>query len=497
MTPKQKFLISLVIISFTFLQFRSIRLLLKTESYSSNYLLREDKIKKYTDLTSIRRWGCQQTESPLIFVHIPKAGGGSIRTRLAAAAENYTRSSKDWRRSNYDNHFYPIRRHDNVNGTVYYERGKFCNSKNKHFRLSPLMRYKKKVFEGSTECHATTPVGRLISCPGFWWPKDGNCEGCYLTSSTCNTVYTGHNLLGNEMHWLPVPYLEDWWKREWAPFFTSSFSSTIERQIHSLSPDTETTVWCPQFNQTRKVWSRSSTSKRDPEHFKCSKQLSESVDREFQLSWKEVASEKYKNYAPLYASLPLHRTVMLRDTDSWLLSCFFWHSHYEDYKCDDYIAASYHDKQTLKYEEAGWAYQRALSYLMYLCGEDCVNRYEVGSISLEEIEQQAEANLRHSFSVVGLLSDTNDYFDMLTTRLQYVNMSKNPHILPSSHSSVPRPKKLKEEYTRCKYQYEKNETFKALFRQQLPHLQILDRLYNVGVKVNHFQRQELEECRRH
>ena len=33
----------------------------------------------------IRSWGCDLTETPLIFVHNGKSGGGNIRARLAAA----------------------------------------------------------------------------------------------------------------------------------------------------------------------------------------------------------------------------------------------------------------------------------------------------------------------------------------------------------------------------------------------------------------------------
>jgi hypothetical protein len=50
----------------------------------------------------------------------------------------------------------------------------------------------------------------------------------------------------------------------------------------------------------------------------------------------------------------------------------------------------------------------------YLCGEECVNRYDMGEIDLADIERQAEANLRHSFSVVGLSNETGEFYDMIT-----------------------------------------------------------------------------------
>lgn len=42
----------------------------------------------YTKAT-IRKWGCNITDTPLIFVHIGKAGGGNIRARFSASALNY------------------------------------------------------------------------------------------------------------------------------------------------------------------------------------------------------------------------------------------------------------------------------------------------------------------------------------------------------------------------------------------------------------------------
>ena len=46
---------------------------------------------KEAPLEPVRRWGCNRTETPFIFVHIGKAGGGEVRRRIAAAAVNYTR----------------------------------------------------------------------------------------------------------------------------------------------------------------------------------------------------------------------------------------------------------------------------------------------------------------------------------------------------------------------------------------------------------------------
>jgi hypothetical protein len=136
----------------------------------------------------------------------------------------------------------------------------------------------------------------------------------------------------------------------------------------------------------------------------------------------------------------------------------------------------------------GWAYSYCLEYILYLCGEDCLNRYEHGMITLEEMETQAASNLRQSFSVVGLLHETDNFYEMVTSRIQYVNMSLNPSVTGAKHAS-----KKNKETTRCSDLY-KNATFQEVFKQKLPLLDILDRLYKVGVEVNRFQQKELQQC---
>jgi hypothetical protein len=67
-------------------------------------------------------------------------------------------------------------------------------------------------------------------------------------------------------------------------------------------------------------------------------------------------------------------------------------------------------------------------------------------------------------------------------------MLLNPNVTGSTHGS-----KKGEEMTRCSDLY-KNLTFQEVFKEKLPVLDILDRLYKVGVEVNRFQQKELQQC---
>jgi hypothetical protein len=115
----------------------------------------------------IREWGCHRSETPLIFVHVGKAGGGEIRARLAGAAEDYNRTT--WHVPDQDNRFYPIG--NGIDATTEGRKAKFCNSIYANSRLIPEnnhttpLRNPKDSFEGELFCNATTPFGMAIACP--------------------------------------------------------------------------------------------------------------------------------------------------------------------------------------------------------------------------------------------------------------------------------------------------------------------------------------------
>eukprot|EP00980_Cylindrotheca_fusiformis_P011131 scaffold2557_cov121-Cylindrotheca_fusiformis.AAC.14 len=381
-------------------------------------------LKKFSDQKSIRKWGCHNTESPLIFVHIGKAGGGIIRARFAAAAHNFTREK--WWAYDGDNHYYdmPISSSSSLTSgntastttTTSMARGKFCSSKNNHRRIDNSSRFHPSTFETNFPCHATTPLGKFVGCPAFF-RSDGGCRGCRnMSAQGCYVVYAGHNYFGNELHWLPAPVLQQWWNRNWASYFPPETKDAVQ----SITPGTTNPYWCPSRNETRIERSNVILAKfkYHQVQISCSQEISTVMDSVFQTSWSTIASgmnDQQKNYAPIYASLPVHRTVLLREPFSWLLSRFFWDKEFRDYyQCDDIRSATFYNNETFQMQGAGWAYAVILDQLMYLCGEDCINRFQVGEIDLQDIERQAESNLRHSFSVVGLLNETEHFFDMVS-----------------------------------------------------------------------------------
>mmetsp|Transcript_10435 Transcript_10435/g.25226 ORF Transcript_10435/g.25226 Transcript_10435/m.25226 type:complete len:537 (-) Transcript_10435:1504-3114(-) len=447
-------------------------------------------LNHYSSLKTIRKWGCHRTEAPLIFVHIGKSGGGTIRARFAASARRYSRMTTEWRHPDRDKHVYPILSKF-PNGTYGIMKGKFCNSKNRHFRMSSMKSFHQEGYEGLYDCQATTPIGRSVGCPSFWF-KDDNCDGCKdMNAPECNTVYVGHNFLGNELHWLPAPILQKWWMQHWSPVFDNS---EFDKGMKSIAVGGRDPIWCPLRNRTRTIRRRDVLGgpRVKTLHGVCTRVLSSRMDTLFHSSWEEY-NFTHTNYAPFYASLPVHRTVLLREPFAWLLSRFFWNKNFRsDFKCDDMVNATYLDPKSIALADNGWIYRMALEHLFYLCGEECMNRYEKGEMKLHTIEEQAEANLRHSFSVVGLLNETKSFYDMVTARIQYVNMSLNPHVWGDRHTSAIWDIK---EHGRCSKLYTKNETFRQAVRDASPHFSAVERLYYIGVEVNRFQQEELEQCR--
>jgi hypothetical protein len=109
-------------------------------------------------------------------------------------------------------------------------------------------------------------------------------------------------------------------------------------------------------------------------------------------------------------------------------------------------------------------------------------------MSLDELEDQAESNLRQAFSVVGLLNETDQFYKMVSKRIAYVDMERNPHVQGSSH-----PSGHKKESAQC-LAVLSSPAFQEKSKQQLPSLGVLDRLYQVGIQVNRFQQEELRQC---
>jgi len=409
----------------------------------------------------------------IIIVHHP--GGGEIRRVLASSSIGYDRGDK-WRRSHIDEHYYPIPDGNTV------RRGKFCSSGYPQFTIPDRGNIvSTKSFEGNKPCNATTPIGQAIGCP-FVGHKPNCMSSCRLVNSTiCDVIYVGHNKLGSEMHWLPPTYLQRWWHQHWSRNNSHSrHFNRINGGFHSLLPNREESPkWCPKYNMSRPlyIYSNNTSRTRDTENpilMECSKLAAHDADIKTQQFWNLLGYE-HNNYSPIYASLPLHRVVMIREPFSWLRSKFYWHKKHKDHKCDD----------------TAWTESYALGYIFTLCGEDCANRFKMKTMTLQEMFIQAQDNLRNSFSVVGLLNETDAFYDMIDKRIYYIDIKVNVS-LGGRHASTKHGETV-EEYIRCSGLFN-NVTFHQRLINEVPAVAAIDKLYQVGVKVNQFQKKELNQC---
>lgn len=220
--------------------------------------------------TKIRSWGCHLTQTPLIFVHIGKAGGGHIRARFAAAAWNITRDPRDWRRHDLDDSYYPInisnnqhnRHHqyghnESHNKLTMTSKAYFCNDMYRQHRIPTSREFLGKKYETSVVyCQATTPLGIAIACPE---PAQHMCRGCNdMSSSTCNTVYVGHVSIGNELHWLPSTMLREWFQStSWHYDDDEKKSTSFRQHTEQIMKGLDTLRlgnlnWCPGGDEKKK-----------------------------------------------------------------------------------------------------------------------------------------------------------------------------------------------------------------------------------------------------
>jgi hypothetical protein len=183
--------------------------------------------------------------------------------------------------------------------------------------------------------------------------------------------------------------------------------------------------------------------------------LAAEVDTAFDQFWNTIVSNdttiNITNYGPLYASLPVHRVTLLREPFSWLNSKFAWHKIGKsgEIRCDDVEQAVQHR----------WAREYLLDHLMHLCGVDCINRWDKdnSTMTLQQVEEQAAYNLRHSFSVVGVLTEVESFYEMISTRMAYLNTSRNSHVQGGRHSS-----RKTDEILRCTERFQQ-EDFRETF----------------------------------
>ena len=163
------------------------------------------------------------------------------------------------------------------------------------------------------------------------------------------------------------------------------------------------------------------------------------------------------------------------------MSKFFWHSETRGGNC------TVLDKTRNQVNH--WAEKYLRGYLLYICGVDCESRWMMGQISFDTIEAQATSNLLQSFSVVGFLEDIPSFYEMVSQRLAYVDMSLNQESTEGQrHSSGKGRSQL-----RCKALYQESD-FREQFREKVPLMRRVERVVEVGRKVNQFQKEELRAC---
>jgi len=334
---------------------------------------------------------------------------------------------------------------------------------------------------------------------------------------SAHVVYAGHNYFGNEMHWLPAPYLEAWWQEHWSS--SSSSNDALSNRWQTLNGRQ---IWCG-TNLTRPMGlgGERRPTKLEP-YFECAEKMGRDVDalgnqalrERYDGSSSTLENDPVKRgqaYAELYASLPVLRVTVMREPFSWLLAKFFWHRLYHNGTCNDLEYATFGSGDPDIYKGhvvtekvgpvasnpaldgdspgPGWARRYALLYIVNLCGEDCLSRLESGDYDLREIEAQAAHNLRNGFAVVGLLEDSDAFFDMVHARVEYMDLKANAQLfVKATHKS-----RITKDRELCVEQYNGTE-FQARMLEASPEIAALVRLYKVGVEVNKHHMEEIQRC---
>ena len=279
--------------------------------------------------TYIRRWGCNRNETPFIFIHIGKSGGGSILSQMEVSVIS---------------------------------KQKFCKNK-----------FREKDYN---QCNASTPIGMAIACPLAI--KDiTQCRSCNPLKETCEMAYGGHSFLGYEMRYLPQFYLTKWWKSNYNllpqfPFHQLNGNNSkflpILNAFKTLQPRND--QWCITSEAN---FSRLFSIEDQMRYHACSTLIQPYID---DLAYQHFFHSTIHNqidWSFLYASMPVLRSIVVREPFSWLLSKLFWHFNKKKAGeiCDNIDIATNASvigrslQNNLTY---GWADRYSTKYLIYLCG---------------------------------------------------------------------------------------------------------------------------------
>jgi len=347
--------------------------------------------------------------------------------------------------------------------------------------------------------------------------------------STCDSIFVGHNNVGSELTWLPPRYLKNhWWdqsefgkmpehKNLLEPFWDRLVDDRRHRRTklklaamdynkiekENLEPPKESTAgrWCPRGYKYKEktLYDRPSDRKQYHAAYEtCGRPLAADADRAFMEAFSSTS-----NFSPFYASMPVHRVTVMRDPWSWIVSKFFWHGLNKVFpkekgvlSCMDVLRVAEKDDELPPDDphdptrQLGWMEQYSLAALTKLCGDDCRIRYSNGMMTLEDIEEQVSSNLRNAFSVVGILHEQDSFFDMLTDRIQYVDMALHPNMTGDEH-----PTRKTKANLMCRSVYASDENFREMVREKVPAFATLEHMYLLGVRVNAFQKEELRQCK--
>ena len=330
----------------------------------------------------IRKWGCSRQDTPFIFVHIGKSGGGSIRARLAASSLNY---NKDQRWQSNEGSYYPIR--DDQNRTI--AAARFCSSCSMNSRPS-----RQGSFEKTIICHASSPIGQAVGCPEPLIRQEERKKGfggeCRPSMDTCHVVYVGHNLFGSEMHWLPSGYLKKWWTSTWSDDNPETDAVLpLFDKLHANSS------WCDVSGDHRPA----TLQIYDDVYDKCSVPNQRIADAKAALTVaRKLALDHVNDWSPVYASMPVLRAVLIRNPFSWLMSKYAWHFKKKHEPICHNLNRSIYD-QARDLQDArpnliemddptpGWIPRMSLGYILYLCGE-VRNQLNVHGDDYLEIREQ-------------------------------------------------------------------------------------------------------------
>ena len=76
--------------------------------------------------------------------------------------------------------------------------------------------------------------------------------------------------------------------------------------------------------------------------------------------------------------------------------------------------------------------------------------------------------------------------EMISKRFQYMDMSLNPNIIGDSHTTM-----VTSMAKNCKKLFQQDNNQRKVWSERIPELSVLERLYRIGIEVNHFQQNEL------